>query len=162
LNVRATNMSAFPDVPDHFIRWLRANRLIDERNSGAFFFTPRPVYGRYLQSLVDFSDPRLRIVQGECLSVRPLRTGVELELADGTSHFGHIAVLATGNEQPALPNDACWADPWADPADCGIAWNDSVAILGTGLTMIDHVLSLLERGHRGPILAISRHGLLPH
>ena len=27
--------------------------------------------------------------------------------------------------------------------------------------MVDTVLSLLERGHRGPILAISRHGLLP-
>lgn len=33
-------------------------------------------------------------------------------------------------------------------------------ILGTGLTMIDYLLSLLRGGHRGPIVAISRRGLL--
>jgi uncharacterized NAD(P)/FAD-binding protein YdhS len=161
LNVRASNMSAFPDIPDHFLQWLRATRLLDERNSGSFFFAPRPVYGRYLQSLLDPSDTRLHIVQGECRSVRPLRSGVEVTLAGGASHFSHIAVLATGNEPSVLPSGDCWTGPWADPAESGIAWDDSVAILGTGLTMVDTVLSLLERGHRGPILAISRHGLMP-
>jgi uncharacterized NAD(P)/FAD-binding protein YdhS len=34
-------------------------------------------------------------------------------------------------------------------------------IVGSGLTMVDYVLSLLQARHRGPILSISRHGLLP-
>src|SRR6202044_1275661 len=50
LNVRASNMSAFPDDPDHFWRWLQANGRGGE---GRFCFVPRFVYGRYLGSLVE-------------------------------------------------------------------------------------------------------------
>ena len=36
-----------------------------------------------------------------------------------------------------------------------------VLILGSGLTMVDQVLTLLRRGHRAQIVALSRRGLLP-
>ncbi|WP_156927123.1 hypothetical protein [Azospirillum halopraeferens] len=39
---------------------------------------------------------------------------------------------------------------------------DTVLVLGTGLTMVDTVLTLLDRGNRGPIIAVLRRGLLPH
>jgi uncharacterized NAD(P)/FAD-binding protein YdhS len=37
----------------------------------------------------------------------------------------------------------------------------SVAIVGTGLSAIDIVLSLRDRGHQGPVTMLSSHGLLP-
>jgi len=40
--------------------------------------------------------------------------------------------------------------------------NERILILGTGLTMVDYVLSLILAGHEGPIVALSRRGLLPH
>jgi uncharacterized NAD(P)/FAD-binding protein YdhS len=45
--------------------------------------------------------------------------------------------------------------------DSGIPSDATVLILGTGLTMVDYVLALLLGGHHGPIIAMSRRGLLP-
>ena len=171
LNVRACNMSAFPDQPDHFWRWLSAR----ERGSAAgwrhcgdpFCFVPRRLYGDYIASLIDpllscgGRPGRLRIVKGECVSIRPCANGVAVVLADGSHHRSSIAVLATGHESPAA-KERYYADPWTTPLDAGVAPDARVLILGTGLTMVDYVLALIHAGHRGPIKAISRRGLLPH
>jgi uncharacterized NAD(P)/FAD-binding protein YdhS len=168
LNVRASNMSAFPDEPGHFWDWVTANNLDAGLScSDTFCFVPRETYGRYLTSLLQTHrvgcSPRqpLHVVRGECASLRPTRLGVEVKLTDGSSHFGHFAVLATGNEAPPNAHGPCGVSPWREPQESGIAPNDSVLIMGSGLTMVDYVLSLLRAQHRGPITAISRRGLLP-
>jgi uncharacterized NAD(P)/FAD-binding protein YdhS len=169
LNVRALNMSAFPDQPHHFWDWLVANNLHEALGcDDAFCFVPREIYGQYLASLLRTHlaprSPRRRldIVRGECVSLRATRSGVEARLADGSSQTGHLAVLATGNEAPAAISGPCKVSPWSEPTKAGVRSNDAVLIIGSGLTMVDYVLSLLQARHRGPILAISRHGLLPH
>jgi uncharacterized NAD(P)/FAD-binding protein YdhS len=42
-----------------------------------------------------------------------------------------------------------------------VGTDDAVVILGSGLTAVDAVMSLLSKDHRGPITLISRRGLLP-
>ena len=72
--------------------------------------------------------------------------------------------------RPALPCEAVGAldypqyiaDPWHEPGLAEVAPEAPVAIVGTGLTAVDVVLSLLDQGHTGPITAISRRGLIPH
>ncbi|MBV9748916.1 MAG: FAD/NAD(P)-binding protein, partial [Acetobacteraceae bacterium] len=49
LNVRAGNMSAFPDEPSHFADWLSRRGVID----AASVFAPRVIYGEYLRELLD-------------------------------------------------------------------------------------------------------------
>jgi uncharacterized NAD(P)/FAD-binding protein YdhS len=162
LNVRAANMSALPDDPDHFWRWL-SNRIEGPLCPDPYCFVPRRAFGDYLASLTapltstESGPARLTIVHGQCVDLDEDPTGVVVTLADGSRHVGDVAVLATGNESPVarLP---CDADPWAPPS----AGNkdSTVLILGTGLTMIDYVLSLLRNGHQGQIIAMSRRGLL--
>jgi uncharacterized NAD(P)/FAD-binding protein YdhS len=170
LNVRAANMSALPDQPDHFWRWLCARRddgqLTWEPCDDPFCFVPRRIYGDYIASLIspllsDGDRPGgLRIVRGECISIDQGRYGVAIALADGSYHHGDFAVLATGHETAACCA-GCYLDPWTPPADAGVDEDAKILILGTGLTMVDYVLSLVLAGHKGPIVALSRRGLLP-
>jgi uncharacterized NAD(P)/FAD-binding protein YdhS len=163
LNVRAANMSAVPDDPEHFWRWL-SNRAEGPLCPDPYCFVPRRTYGDYLASLTtpftssESGPPSLTIVHGECVEVVEGNAGVTVTLADGSSHAGDVAVLATGNESP-VARFPCDVDPWA-PTSTAVDKDTMVLILGTGLTMIDYVLSLLRDGHRGQIIAMSRRGLL--
>ncbi|HTO62697.1 MAG TPA: FAD/NAD(P)-binding protein [Bradyrhizobium sp.] len=164
LNVRAANMSALPEDPDHFWRWLSARDT--GRCGDRYCFVPRRVYGDYIASLIrplvsrgDDADG-LRILNSECVSIREYAGGVVAELASGAQLIGDVAILATGHDSRKVPA-ACYADPWVSPSAAGIEKDSAVLILGTGLTMVDYVLSLLREGHRGPIIAMSRRGLVP-
>src|SRR5580658_4883482 len=85
LNVWASNMSAFPDDPDHFWRWLRA---AGHRGEDRFCFVPRLVYGRYLGSLIED-----RLAESDAPRARWLReTVTSLSARDGFSG-GQTAVF---------------------------------------------------------------------
>ncbi len=93
----------------------------------------------------------------------------EIRLADGRTLRADHVVLALGNPSPARPSFAdAFGDHWVnDPWDAGarnkLAQRDgALLVLGTGLTMIDVVQSLRAAGHRAPLIALSRRGLLPN
>ena len=171
LNVRAGNMSAFPDDPDHFVRWLAEQGIADPAKA----FAPRRLYGTYLRGLLDRavggSDGRLTVRHGEVIDADVAGDGVTLRLDDGDTIAADAAVLAVGNLPPHHPggldpatlgDDVYRADPWAPGLAAGLNDGDTVLIVGTGLTMVDVVLSLTAQSFGGRIVAVSRRGLVPH
>jgi uncharacterized NAD(P)/FAD-binding protein YdhS len=177
LNVPAGRMSAFPDLPGDFVQWLRRQpeaRLGDVVPSEAAF-VPRALYGAYLRDLLDASlrearSSRLELWQDTVVEVEDRRDGVTLGLASGTVLDADIAVLATGNAPPSLVHcdvgvlraAGLWrGSPWASGAFASLSPQVPVLLIGSGLTMVDAVISLLDAGHTGPVHVVSRHGLLP-
>ena len=169
LNVRAGNMSALPDDPGHFQRWLATHH--PEHADG---FAPRLIYGTYLSELLAESaarsNGRLTIVRANATALSVTDAGTIVRLDDGTDIASDAVVLATGNLPPHTPHgvdpetlgpDRYAADPWASDVADGLSDDDTVLLLGGGLTMVDVALLLYARGFRGRIIALSRRGLLP-
>ncbi|MDI1294566.1 MAG: FAD-dependent oxidoreductase, partial [bacterium] len=61
-----------------------------------------------------------------------------------------------------LDTPAYVSDPWSGDIAKGLTTDDSVLLLGSGLTAIDCALSLDSGGFGGRIVAMSRRGLMPH
>lgn len=169
LNVRAGNMSALSDSPGHFAEWCGARGL-----GGGGDFVQRKVYGEYLGELLEdaaaAAGDRLELVGDEAVSVRATDDGVTLGLAGGRTVEVGAVVVAVGNLPPhappgldpaALPDDRYAADPWAADTVAGLTDDDTVMLVGTGLTMVDVALALDAGGFGGGIVALSRRGLLP-
>lgn len=170
LNVRAANMSALPDDPDHFARWLKARHGAEGAS-----FAARTTYGDYLAELLEETAAeaggRLDRRHEAAADVSFTREGVQVTLAGGEIIAADCVILAVGNLPPhdppglsnlALPRDLYVSDPWEGDPGAGLTDEDSVLIVGTGLTMIDVALLLRAQGFKGRIDALSRRGLLPH
>ena len=169
LNVPAGKMSADASEPDQFVDWLRAHHIGAPDWAGNF--VRRELYGRYLADLAErtrqqFSDKiELTVAATEVVGLARQQEGWTVFHADGVLQARNV-VLATGHGPPqplaALFGDdvahAIVDDPWAPWA---VEATARILIIGTGLTAIDTALSLLDRGHRGKIVLLSRHGRLP-
>jgi len=171
LNVRAASMSALPDDPDHFVRWLHDGGY----EADARTFVGRVVYGAYLREMLELATAanpeRLSILHDTAIDLECAdNAGVTIALASGGSITADRAVLAVGNLPPHAPPgldpstldpDCYFGDPWKHDPARGLHDKDVVLILGTGLTMVDMVLKLQRGGFGGVIVALSRRGLLP-
>jgi uncharacterized NAD(P)/FAD-binding protein YdhS len=161
LNVPAKGMSAFPDDPDHFYRWLHALDPAITPDS----FPPRARYGHYLSQLLASLEgsgdrKRLYIVNRSCEGIEETARGVDVKLDDGSSLIGHVAVLAIGHEERQVRGNSL-AVKAGSQADTPLDPYARVMVLGSGLSMVDAWLTLAGRRHQGPIIVVSRHGLLP-
>ncbi len=168
MNNTATRLSAFPDDPDHLLRWCADHGIQPDRGT----FLPRRTYGRYLGGLL--SEPpetpwrRVIRVRGEAVRVDADEPGrAEVALSCGWTQHADGVVLAVGNPPPSPDASARFAgqryvaDPWVPGALDGVGGGDRVLLIGTGLTMVDVAISLARRHPRVRLVATSRHGLLP-
>ena len=180
LNSRVANMSALATDPSHFLRWLWAKDLPEHPAASippsGHAFVARGVYGRYLSDLLDQAEAEapghvaLIRIGHRVVGLTEEPGGLRLKLADGSVRTADVAVLCVGNLPPRLPpapgveatgGPRLVANPWDEASLARIGPSDAVLVLGSGLTMVDVAVLLADRGHRGPILALSRHGLLP-
>ncbi len=174
LNVRAGNMSAFADTPDHFVRWLERSAPARAPRAATGPFVSRGVYGSYLQALLREAAEaapagRLILEADGVETVRPDGAGWRVRLDVGREFPADAVVLAVGNLPPrappgftdaALVSHAYVADPWGGSMDDVPAEGEAV-LLGTGLTMVDAALRLARERPGLRLLALSRRGLLP-
>jgi len=181
LNVPVSRMEV--GLTPGFGAWLQANpralaalpaALAESGGDIGAAFAPRSLFGDYLEERIAealTSDPGsgLAVIRGEAVRVLA-PPGRGLGLSDGRRLDADVIVLATGNLPPRAPrapdpwfydSPAFAPDPWASDAFEDLAPDDPVLFLGSGLTMVDIALELEARGHRGPMLAISRRGLVP-
>ena len=167
LNVRAEGMSAWASEPDHFAR--RFAEVGGEPRG----FAQRRLFGQYLGEILDeaVSGGRAEVVQATAVGAQRNGDSWHVKFDDGSSVEADGVVLAVGNQEPealgafAGVGNRYIGNPWGDAARSAVqelASNGGAALLiGTGLTMVDLVLSLDAAGHRGRIVALSRRGLAP-
>ncbi len=173
LNVPANRMGAPAHEPGHFLRWLE-RKEIPIPSTG---FAPRSLYGEYIRDLIIKASARQRRLRSisrsrdEAIDIVPMDDGeFEIRTRGGQALRADRVVLALGNYPPPNPRMADMSytespryqrNPWAPGILENVSREDTVFIIGTGLTMVDVVLTLRHRQHRGQIIAVSTHGYVP-
>jgi uncharacterized NAD(P)/FAD-binding protein YdhS len=168
LNVIAAKMGAWADKPDDFATQVEADGYEPEA------YVPRRRYGEYLSDILREARATglVTVMPSDARSAERTADGWAIMLADGSRVSGKALVLAQGNQPPAppplargLPPELFVNDPWSEAGRKAIVRGASsggdVLLIGTGLTMVDVVLSLDEARLRGRITALSRRGLIP-
>jgi len=162
LNVPAGMMSAWPERPDDFVA---AGHEVEG-------YASRREFGSYLYEILDRAlTAGVELIERRAISA--VRDGAwQVGLSDGSMRSARTLILAQGNQPPepmrvgdGIDGALFVNNPWGGDARAAIdrvAGEDgAVLILGTGLTMIDLVLSLATAGHCGRIVALSRRGQVP-
>ena len=184
LNGPVATHTVDPEDPGHLLRWCEATGVL-QRDPGAFSDSGKPFlrrrdFGDYLAAAVQDHarhnpsassiQHRQALASGARLSDGSGGAPVELQLQDGSTLPGDLLIIATGNPRPRLrpPFDARLAghaQVWADPLDPShplqLPTDSRVLVVGSGLTSLDLISTLLRQGHTGPIEVLSRRGLRP-
>ncbi|SEF09588.1 Uncharacterized NAD(P)/FAD-binding protein YdhS [Streptomyces sp. 2112.3] len=180
VNIAPDGMSVRFGDSGHFPRWL-ADRdaatgsgpdFVDPLNR--MRFVPRALYGQYLEDAAQAALAQLRergwridIVREAVSAATPDDGQVALRTRSGRQAVVDYTVLCVGRGQPGDPyaltgTEGFIADPYPlSRTLTDIGPDDTVGVIGSGLTGIDVVLSLAGGGHRGRILLLSRSGVLP-
>ncbi|OIJ27262.1 FAD/NAD(P)-binding protein [Nocardioides luteus] len=168
LNVRANNMSGFPDDRDDLLDWAAEAGI----ELGPIDFLPRRDYARYLRDRLagaaEAGPGKLQPVGETVIDVEPVAGGFRvLTSDDDEGHLADAVVLAYGNPPPqpldGLP-EASWnlSDPWDVPRISALPEDATVLVVGSGLTAVDTTVTLLDDSPARRVIMVSRHGLIPN
>ena len=166
LNVYARNMGLYADNARHFLEWVRAQGLTAEGGD----FLPRRLYARYLQAVLDETrelakEKRIALdwFAGKVEDVEDhddflaMRSGEDLIPA-------YNIVLAIGNSLKGTEDAGgvkLVGNPWSYNFSTLSGGRQKIALIGSGLTAADTIISLLDCGWQGKMTCYSGSGLLP-
>ena len=179
INVSAARMALFEEDRTHFDQWLRARGLPEDPEAArpdGTLFPRRGLFGEYVAELLEqhaaATGSPVRHIRDWARDVTAAPGhGYQVSLEGGETIAADMVVLATSHPPPALPAPLrhlpphaatrLLGDPWDSRALAAIPHAARVVVLGTGLTGCDVISVLRHRKHSGPIVGLSRHGLLP-
>ena len=171
LNTESRLMGLYAHETGDFRRWLGERRPLDPE---AVEYAPRHEYGLYIRHVLDAAMARaaeagveVHVHRGEAAAIEGDRDGARVRLADGTVFDSDYTLLALGTPQPVrfeeLDGRPGYVDfPWpAARLREGIDREADVIVLGSSLSAIDTLATLLDQDHRGLIRFVSKDGMLP-
>ena len=174
LNVPNGRMSAFPDVPDDFMQWLKKNSGPGHQTEIlATAFSPRQLYGAYLNDLwIDGlnncgANKKVTVYHNLAVDITENGNRLYVQLENHPGLTVDAAILATGIDHQAVPagvdeellkSKHYFGDPWKKQAVKGTDATDDILVIGNGLTMVDTVIGLRENGFKQTIHTVSPRG----
>lgn len=179
LNTQAELMGIHVHEPEHFSEWIKQNgggKRKDVKGTGEtdHSYTTRSLYGDYVagQAALYIEKAKdigllLDAVHAEAIDIQRESSHYEVICRDGRRISSDFVVLAIGTPKPQNYQDllaqAEYIDfPWpSEKILQKVQPKDHVGILGTSLSAIDAVMTLVDNGHQGPISLCSPDGMMP-
>ncbi len=179
INVPVGSMAISSKDPTEATRWFQKQSLIPKTDIDGVtehHYVSRYAYGTFISDLLRSNlaastmPVTFRHLRNMATKVARRHGAWRVTVDDDASLDADLVAFCVGHPAPAAPcpidagivgSPKFVAIPWSKNALTAIAPADSVLIVGTGLTMVDTVLSLKETGRGRHLTAISRHGLLP-
>ncbi|ARM86990.1 FAD-NAD(P)-binding domain-containing protein [Rhizobium sp. CIAT894] len=174
INVPAAKMSLQPDELGEFQAWIEAGDAAADdpgaKRPDGSLFPRRRLFGDYVASLLKplLEDGSVRHCRAAVTSVERHAGRWTIRDDKGGVTQADIVAIATSHPPPAAPGRLASrlaahprfvADTTRPGALAMVRPHDRVLVIGNGLTAADVIASLAERGHDGPVTAISRRGL---
>ena len=170
LNVRTRDLSIRASQPGDFLNW--AFRQLDqgENHAGlhdalAHTFLPRQLFGEYVrqrlfETVEQRADVEFSVMPTIARALRAKRGGYVIELDRGENVLCDAVILATAYGVQGASAQGALA-PFEPLPPERLASAQSIAVIGSGLTMVDVLIGARRDGFQGIATIISRRGQLP-
>jgi uncharacterized NAD(P)/FAD-binding protein YdhS len=176
LNVVTSKMSIFDDEPNDFLDWVMSKEPYknEDREILSQSFLSRKLYGEYLTetweeyiNIAINKNIKLNIFNDTAIDIAINNSIITITTKNNQKIISDYCILATGNDIPKNPNiknndfyysKHYFKNPWDINSVIDINNNLPILIIGNGLTMVDTVLGLIEKGFKGEIYSISPNG----
>jgi len=182
LNVMAARMSAFADKPDDFVNWVLNRKQFNgyDKELVGNSYLPRYLYGNYIVDIWKDAEKeaakkniKINVIHDYVIDLENTDKSVTLWLFNDKKINVDKCIIATGNAVPGntgiknmnfYKSASYFQNPWKEDSVTNVDKSKPVLIIGNGLTMVDTVIGLLEKGFDNDIYSISPNGfnILPH